>query len=740
MADNKWQGENPWMGLAPYTEGTTLYGRGEECLVLSEIIKNNTVSVVFGKSGIGKSSLLSAGISPLLRKENYIPIRIRLVHNTGTSYVEQIKKSIRDAVTCEDQLAASLPEFGLWDFFHRNVFHSAKGEECIPVIILDQFEEIYTLTDSDHKSCIIDFFSELNSLLNDIKPDAVAEYEQAMAGSPDEKQEQHTGQKGLVLKRSRGKSINFLSGNDFRLVICLREDKLYLLERNSANMPSLKNNRYNLRALSPQSAIEVVMCPRPDLFSNEEAIAIVDKIADMSEEGKRTVDPAILSLFLYKYFEKKGTTNYDNIFTEYYRESTKDVKTSSIAYLENHLLTLGGYRNQIPIDDAINSGVSRTDIQKLLEKVILRTEKRKNIDYIEFSHDRLCEEAKRNRDERNIAVQKKAVKKRMMISGGVILLLSLAVLFFLSKNKELNRALNQITQQKVLLDSIACEKNKVNIQLQSEIALGSMKSDSLRCLINELRLADRQLSAANDSMRKKDEKIKTMEEERESKSIVSADYLQECKTKSDQNEALSRNLSSREDEVWSVKDLMQRFYAITYMISNSFEFPTKSVEELRGKYSVFSSLRTTLDDTCSYNGHMIFDYGFLSDLGKKGKEIYQQSDAYLRNIKNSGQVLHNSILVKTCYVKGNSTKTYKFTSKGNQELAIVAEYGGLVSVRVHVTNTKGYDKWYGDSTNNCKGEAFKYLSFLCPEIIRCLVTLEITNCTDKDITFAVISN
>lgn len=246
MADNKWQGENPWMGLAPYTEGTTLYGRGEECLVLSEIIKNNTVSVVFGKSGIGKSSLLSAGISPLLRKENYIPIRIRLVHNTGTSYVEQIKKSIRDAVTCEDQLAASLPEFGLWDFFHRNVFHSAKGEECIPVIILDQFEEIYTLTDSDHKSCIIDFFSELTSLLNDIKPDAVAEYEQAMAGSPDEKQEQHTGQKGLVLKRSRGKSINFLSGNDFRLVICLREDKLYLLERNSANMPSLKNNRYNL--------------------------------------------------------------------------------------------------------------------------------------------------------------------------------------------------------------------------------------------------------------------------------------------------------------------------------------------------------------------------------------------------------------------------------------------------------------------------------------------------------------
>ncbi|MCI7780550.1 MAG: hypothetical protein MR517_05745 [Bacteroidales bacterium] len=412
--------------------------------------------------------------------------------------MEQIKKSIRDAVTCEDQLAASLPEFGLWDFFHRNVFHSAKGEECIPVIILDQFEEIYTLTDSDHKSCIIDFFSELTSLLNDIKPDAVAEYEQAMAGSPDEKQEQHTGQKGLVLKRSRGKSINFLSGNDFRLVICLREDKLYLLERNSANMPSLKNNRYNLRALSPQSAIEVVMCPRPDLFSNEEAITIVDKIADMGEEGKRTVDPAILSLFLYKYFEKKGTTNYDNIFTEYYRESTKDVKTSSIAYLENHLLTLGGYRNQIPFDDAINSGVSRTDIQKLLEKVILRTEKRKNIDYIEFSHDRLCEEAKRSRDERNIAVQKKAVKKRIviigLISGGIIVLLLIIVSFFANMNNELKNMNNVLEvknkEQKDLNDTL--EKTKVSLQnsikeIEHKNESLNKLNDSLAYLIKELK-------------------------------------------------------------------------------------------------------------------------------------------------------------------------------------------------------------------------------------------------------------
>ena len=437
MVDNRWKGVNPWMGLAPYTEGTILYGRSEECSVLSEIIKNNIASIVFGRSGIGKSSLLSAGISPLLRDENYIPIRIRLVHNTDVPYVEQIKSAVRENIICEDQLRASLPELGLWDFFHRHVFSSTDGEKCIPVIILDQFEEIYTLSDSKHKSSIVEFFSEVSSLLNYIKPDVIVEYEKTHCISEIGKEELANA-KGLILKRSNGNTLRYIVENNFRFVVCLREDKLYLLERNSINIPSFKTNRYNLRALSPESAIEVIMCPRPDLFSNEEAMAIVDKIADVGEEGIRTIDPAILSLFLYKYFEKQGATNYDNIFAEYYREATGEIKTKSIAFLENHLLTFWGYRNQIPLDDAIESGVSRSDIKKLLDKVILRTEKRKDIDYIEFSHDRLCEEAKRSRDKRNITLQKRAARKRMTIGSCIIIILFLVVLGLICKWEDKN--------------------------------------------------------------------------------------------------------------------------------------------------------------------------------------------------------------------------------------------------------------------------------------------------------------
>lgn len=491
MANEKWSGSNPWLGLAPYTEGTPLYGRTKESIQLADIIKDYMASVVFGKSGIGKSSLLSAGISPLLREENYIPVRIRLVHNTDVSYIEQIETKVRETVNCIDRLTNEVSNLGLWDFFHRHSFTTENGIDCIPVIILDQFEEIYTLTDADHKKDIVAFFNELSSLLNDIKPDNVIEEEQKH--SVVQKESASGTPKRGIIKRSASSALNYTSATTFRFVICLREDKLYLLERNSANIPSLKANRYNLQALSPESALEVIMCPRPELFSNEDAIAIIDKLADIGDEGIQTIDPAILSLFLYKYYEKKGEANYDNIFADYYQEATKDIKGKSIAFLEDHLLTLGGYRNQVPLDDALSSGVTQEDIQSLLQSIIIRKEQRKGIDYIEFSHDRLCAEAKKNREHRLLEEERR--KRRMIIGTSVICaILGLMIIGFVARlnvqinqmNTELNIASvhanstiakklsaegNQLEAQQLLLETIKDKENYIDDVFESALRL-----------------------------------------------------------------------------------------------------------------------------------------------------------------------------------------------------------------------------------------------------------------------------
>lgn len=504
MANDKWSGSNPWLGLAPYTEGIPLYGRTKESIQLADIIKYNVASVVFGKSGIGKSSLLSAGISPLLREENYIQVRIRLVHNTEVSYIDQIENKVRETVKYIDHLPTDVNNLGLWDFFHRHSFTTENGIDCIPVIILDQFEEIYTLTDANHKKEIITFFNELSALLNDIKPDNVIEEERKRSTIQNDS-DIVTPKRGIV-KRSAASALNYTSATTFRFVICLREDKLYYLERNSANIPSLKTNRYNLQALSPESALEVIMCPRPELFSNEEATGIIEKLADMGDEGICTVDPAILSLFLYKYYEKKGEANCDNIFADYYQEITKDskIRNNTIAFLEDHLLTIGGYRNQIPLDDAYANKVTKEEIQFLLDKVLLRTEKRKGIDYIEFSHDRLCAEAKNNRDKRAVLIQKKTLQKKIMIASTIVLLF-FAIMFYAllqsnERNKEQQSHVRELNEKNLLLERTSKELEKARESLNVQLSLSEAANDSLLALNEKYALAI-------DSIKRKDRTI-----------------------------------------------------------------------------------------------------------------------------------------------------------------------------------------------------------------------------------------
>ena len=75
--------KNPWLGLKSYSEGKRLYGRDSDIDDLSQKIIYNTQTVIYGKSGIGKSSLLKAGIFPILRRNGFFPVYVRLVHEEG---------------------------------------------------------------------------------------------------------------------------------------------------------------------------------------------------------------------------------------------------------------------------------------------------------------------------------------------------------------------------------------------------------------------------------------------------------------------------------------------------------------------------------------------------------------------------------------------------------------------------------------------------------------------------------
>ena len=159
---------NPWLGLESYKENQIIYGRNTEISDLSQRVLNDTDTVVYGKSGIGKTSVINAGILPIARQNEFEPIVIRFDHSNTTSYIKQLDGYIRNKVEVEDVLPARNAEKELlWEYFHRHLFF-VDGKRKKLLLIFDQFEEIFTL--QQNPTARLDFFRSFGDVLNGMMP------------------------------------------------------------------------------------------------------------------------------------------------------------------------------------------------------------------------------------------------------------------------------------------------------------------------------------------------------------------------------------------------------------------------------------------------------------------------------------------------------------------------------------------------------------------------------------------
>lgn len=167
----------------------------------------------------------------------------------------------------------------------------------------------------------------------------------------------------------------------------------------------------------------------------------------------------------------------------------------------------------------------------------------------------------------------------------------------------------------------------------------------------------------------------------------------------------------------------------------------RSAQQLRGTNTVnFSSLRCKDNSMSSLKGHLVFDEDFADSLANGNMSVFDKADDMTRTAAHRGQTANGSILTKTCFVKAGKSTKWTFASKGHQELAVVAEAGGLVTMKVHVTNSAGLDERHDDTKSVKKGLPQRKTSFELPEDRKNTVELEIINCGKKDCSFVVISN
>ncbi len=407
---------NPWLGLASFTEETRayFYGRDEEVAELARRVQRKLLTVLFGQSGLGKTSILRAGLVPRLRSQGYCPIYVRIDYAQDTPEpVEQIKQAIsRTARHSGEWTQAGVATEGesLWEFLHHrdDVLRDRSGATLIPLLIFDQFEEIFTLAQSDDfgRARAARFIEELADLVENRPP-------KALEAKLDEDETAH-------------ERFDFARG-DYRVLIALREDYLAPLEGLKKSMPSISQNRLRLAPMTGTQALAAVLQPGKKLVSEEVAAAIVRFVAGGAELANAEVEPALLSLICRelndaRIAQGRGEISLDllagshaSILSNFYERALADQPPAVRQIIEDDLLTSSGFRENVA-EERLNSrfkaaGAAPDTLAVLVNRRLLRIEERLDVRRVELTHDVLCGVVKSSRDLRHEREAREATER-----------------------------------------------------------------------------------------------------------------------------------------------------------------------------------------------------------------------------------------------------------------------------------------------------------------------------------------
>ncbi len=386
----------PWLGLESYAEADAelFYGREAETDELVRWLRREVLTVVFGPSGTGKTSLLNAGLFPRLRREHYLPVPIRLNYTGAARLVDQVHAAIAQSIVAghieEELTSAAADHETLWEYLHRALFWDTRNNPLTPVLVFDQFEEVFTLG-RDHPGTS-EFVTQLANLVENYIPESVRA-------------------RCEITKQPLGFNA---TDQHYKVLVALREDFVSRLDSLRKSMPSVMHNRFPLTRMDGRQALKPVLLPARGLVTEPVAEQIVRKVASADVNfplEKLTVDPALLSLMCRelnarRLREGQATISADlvnnaatNILGDFYERSFAGLDPRARTFVEDRLLTPDGFRTTVALDAAAHEGL-REDMDVLVNRRVLRAEERLGLPHLELTHDVLTKVALASRTER----------------------------------------------------------------------------------------------------------------------------------------------------------------------------------------------------------------------------------------------------------------------------------------------------------------------------------------------------
>jgi hypothetical protein len=431
----------PFIGPRPFNRNEKdqkrFFGRDYETDEIVSLISSHKLSLIYGQTGAGKTSIFNAQIIPILEQDGYEVLPVVRVGSSNmispydptditNTYIFNSIQSLKSDLNPTTFKNKSLLEF-LQEYFP--IKKDNNNREKQQILIYDQLEEIFNIYPRNWKEELQDFFNQIAKALDDIYM--------------------------------------------LRIVFIIREDYLAALDPFRNFLPQYLRARYRLERLRSDSALLAIKGPivnvPKDLIKDykgdidQDINNIVHDLMKIQIEyppGKTMqiegefIEPIQLQVVARRWFEKITNANnnnfkpnlmyvsdVDNALEEFYEDAINEVikrgriKESFIRkWCEENLITQSGTRS-IVYKSADSTVGLKNDLVEILEnKYFIKENLRAGARWCELTHDRLIKPIiSSNQKWRNEQQKRKKAKIIKVFLSSAIVALILIVIYYINR-------------------------------------------------------------------------------------------------------------------------------------------------------------------------------------------------------------------------------------------------------------------------------------------------------------------
>jgi hypothetical protein len=391
--------DNPYVGPRPFEreEAGFFFGRERDARDLASMIIAHRVVLLYSASGAGKSSLVNAGVVPLLERKSFESLPVARV---GALAVEPTANVFAATLALElgggdGSIAAALQA--------RARRLDEEGEPVPRVLVFDQFEELFT-AHPEHWSHRAGLFDELHDALE--------------------------------------------ADKQLRVLFILREEYLAQIEPYGPHLPGGLTIRFRLERLDRSAALDAVTRPLEGTgrsFAPGVAEGLVDDLlalrvdtgsGESIEVPGEFVEPVHLQVVCSRLWAElhsdvteiraehiQALADLDTVLGRFYEEAVtaahdqEGVPERGLRrWVDNKLITPGGTRSTVYRGTEETAGLPNPTLEVLEDKRLIRAEQRAGALWYELTHDRLIEPVRNA----NAAYRARWIRKRLLVGLGVL--------------------------------------------------------------------------------------------------------------------------------------------------------------------------------------------------------------------------------------------------------------------------------------------------------------------------------